>query len=205
MSPRGRPRSFDREAALREAMFVFWRGGYECASMTDLTTAMGIGSPSLYAAFGSKEALFREAVILYGDTFGSLTRRALAEQPTAHASISAMLHDNAANYTEPGRPHGCMVVLTGMNCSEPGVQDFLTVLRKNCHELIRDRLHKGVTDGDLPPATNIEAMSAFYNAVLNALSLQARDGADFKELTAIADGALAAWSSYAPAPRVSAG
>src|SRR4030081_2008822 len=111
MSPRGRPRSFDREEALRQAMYVFWELGYECASMNDLTTAMGIGSPSLYAAFGSKEALFREAVALYNEVEGEVPQQLLRDLPTAEAAIEALLRHYAQTYVDPARPTGCMVAL----------------------------------------------------------------------------------------------
>ncbi|WP_262338598.1 TetR/AcrR family transcriptional regulator, partial [Bordetella pertussis] len=91
MAERGRPRSFERTEALRQAMEVFWSKGYEGASLADLTSAMGINAPSLYAAFGSKEALFREAVQRYADTEGARTRRALLEAPDARAAIEGML------------------------------------------------------------------------------------------------------------------
>ncbi|MBF6482277.1 TetR/AcrR family transcriptional regulator, partial [Nocardia cyriacigeorgica] len=132
MAERGRPRAFDRDVALRRAMEVFWEHGYEGASMTDLTSAMGINSPSLYAAFGGKEALFREAIELYGRTEGGLTARALREEPTARAAIEAMLRDNAVAYTAPDKPHGCMVVLAGSTYTTrtESVREFLIDMRK---------------------------------------------------------------------------
>jgi AcrR family transcriptional regulator len=195
---RGRPRSFDREAALQKAMFVFWELGYECASMTDLTTAMGIGSPSLYAAFGGKEALFREAVTHYGATFGGMTDRALAEQATAREAVEAMLRDNAESYIRAEHPAGCMIVLAATNYTpgNQGVHDYLAELRRGCQETLRASLRQGVTDGELPSDTDVDGMAAFYITVLNGLSIQARDGAKANELTAVVNGAMAAWSGY---------
>jgi len=196
MSPRGRPRSFDRDAALRQAMLLFWERGYECASMADLTAAMEIGSPSLYAAFGSKEALFREAVVLYGQTAGSLTSRVLAEEPTARAAIEAMLRGNAEDYLRPGRPAGCMSVFGAFNCAHKGITEFMAGVRRGGRKLMRQRLRRGIDEGDLPAGADIDAMAAFYNATLMSLSLVARDGATAAELTAVVDGALAAWDSF---------
>ncbi|MCP9624306.1 TetR/AcrR family transcriptional regulator [Nocardia otitidiscaviarum] len=195
MAERGRPRAFDRDIALRRAMEVFWEHGYEGASMTDLTTAMGINSPSLYAAFGGKEALFREAVALYGRTEGGLTERALREEPTARAAIEAMLRDNARSYTTPGSPRGCMVVLAGSTYTtrNTAVRDFLIDMRRCTTEDIRRRLERGVADGDLPPDTDIDALAAFYATVLYGLSIQARDGVDDRELQRSIDTAMAAW------------
>jgi AcrR family transcriptional regulator len=179
-------------------MYVFWELGYECASMTDLTTAMGIGSPSLYAAFGGKEALFREAVALYGATFGGMTSRALTERPTAREAVEAMLRDNAESYVLPEHPAGCMIVLAATNYTpgNQGIHDYLTEMRRSSQESLRDRLRQGVADGELPPGTDVDGMAAFYITVLNGLSIQARDGAKASELTAVVDGAMAAWRGY---------
>lgn len=195
MAERGRPRAFDRAEALRRAMEVFWEHGYEGSSMSDLTAAMGINSPSLYAAFGGKESLFREAVELYGRTDGRYTDRALREEPTARGSIEAMLRDNAVAYTEHGKPHGCMVVLAGSTYTtrNANIRDFLIGKRRETTEDIRRRLDRGVADGDLPAGTDTAALAAFYATVLYGLSIQARDGASPAELTASIDCAMAAW------------
>ncbi|MGY1942159.1 TetR/AcrR family transcriptional regulator [Nocardia asiatica] len=198
MAERGRPRAFDRAEALRRAMEVFWEHGYEGASMSDLTAAMGINSPSVYAAFGGKEALFRAAIELYGRTDGGYTDRALREEPTARASIEAMLRDNAAAYTEENKPHGCMVVLAGSTYTtrNTSVRDFLIEKRRETTDDIRHRLDRGVAEGDLPAGTDTAALAGFYTTVLYGLSIRARDGATPAELTASIDCAMAAW----PAP-----
>lgn len=196
MSPRGRPRAFDRDEALRQAMLLFWERGYDGTSMADLTAGMRIGSPSLYAAFGNKQALFLQAVALYGATAGSLTTRVLSEEPTARAAVEAMLRGNAADYLRPGRPRGCMAVLAAINCSDPGIRAHMADRRRAGQELVRQRLRRGIGDGDLPAGVDVDAMAAFYNATLMSLSLLARDGATATDLTAVADGAMAAWAAY---------
>ncbi|MGK8523208.1 TetR/AcrR family transcriptional regulator [Nocardia asteroides] len=195
MAERGRPRTFDRAEALHRAMEVFWEHGYEGASMSDLTAAMGINSPSLYAAFGGKEALFRAAVELYGRTDGGYTARALREEPSARAAIEAMLRDNARAYTEENKPHGCMVVLAGSTYTtrNTSIRDFLIGKRRETTEDIRRRLERGVTEGDLPEGTDSAALASFYTTVLYGLSIQARDGASAAELTSAIDCAMAAW------------
>ncbi|WP_431970875.1 TetR/AcrR family transcriptional regulator [Nocardia sp. bgisy134] len=195
MAERGRPRAFDRSIALRRAMEVFWEHGYEGASMSDLTAAMGINSPSLYAAFGGKGALFREAIELYGRTDGGYTDRALREEPTARAAIEAMLRDNAAAYTVGDKPHGCMVVLAGATYTtrNTGVRDFLVDKRKETTDHIQARLRRGVDEGDLPAQTDTASLAAFYTTMLYGLSIQARDGAALDELTRSIDCAMAAW------------
>ncbi|WP_433632908.1 TetR/AcrR family transcriptional regulator [Nocardia sp. CA-120079] len=201
MAERGRPRAFDREVALRRAMEVFWEHGYEGSSMSDLTAAMGINSPSLYAAFGGKEELFRAAVGLYGETEGSYTARALREEPTARACIEAMLRDNATAYTHEDKPHGCMVVLAGSTYTTRSetIRDFLVEKRRETTEDIRERLDRGVAEGELPPNTDTAALAGFYTTVLYGLSIRARDGASHTELTRSIDCAMAAWPVSATA------
>ncbi|MCM6774334.1 TetR/AcrR family transcriptional regulator [Nocardia sp. CDC159] len=198
MAERGRPRAFDRDRALRRAMEVFWEHGFEGTSMSDLTAAMGINSPSLYAAFGSKEQLFREAVRLYGGTHGGYTARALREEPTARRSIEAMLRDNAVAYVEETTPRGCMVVLAGSTYTtrNTAVRDFLVDMRTQTKRDIRARLDRGVVEGDLPPDTDTADLAEFYATVLFGLSIQARDGADLPQLQRSIDRAMSAW----PAP-----
>ncbi|MGY0500418.1 TetR/AcrR family transcriptional regulator [Nocardia sp. FBN12] len=192
MAERGRPRGFDRDIALRRAMEVFWELGYDSASMSDLTTAMGINSPSLYAAFGDKEALFRAAVELYGRSEGSHTARALREQPTAYAAVEAMLRDNIATYTDPGVPNGCMVVLAGATYATrtASVREFLAEARRRTTADIRDRLDRGVVEGDLAPGTETASLAMLYSTVLYGLSIQARDGVSPDELSAAVDSAM---------------
>ncbi|WP_194835854.1 TetR/AcrR family transcriptional regulator [Nocardia sp. XZ_19_369] len=201
MADRGRPRAFDRTEVLRRAMEVFWEHGYEGSSMSDLTSAMGINSPSLYAAFGGKEALFREAVSLYGQTDGGYTDRALREEPTARAAMDAMLRDNAIAYTVEDKPHGCMVVLAGSTYTtrSESIRDFLIEKRRETTEEIRRRMDRGVAEGDLPADTNTAALAHFYATVLYGLSIQARDGASLEELTQSIDVAMAAWPAGATA------
>ncbi|WP_375546716.1 TetR/AcrR family transcriptional regulator [Streptomyces gossypii] len=203
---RGRPRSFDRGAALARAMETFWEHGYESTSMTALTSAMGINSPSLYAAFGSKEQLFREAVALYDATEGASVNRALTEEPTAHAAVATVLRENARAYTTAGRPSGCMIVLAATNCSEPNAaaQEYLAEWRRSGIEDLTRRLDQGVRDGELPAGTDASAVAHFYTAVLQGMSVQARDGASRADLERVADQAMTAWDAVTAQRRRSA-
>ncbi|WP_164018601.1 TetR/AcrR family transcriptional regulator [Pyxidicoccus trucidator] len=197
MTTRGRPRHFDRDAALRQAMQVFWERGYEGASLSDLTEAMGIKAPSLYAAFGCKEALFREAVELYDSVEGGATNRALQEAPTARAAVEAMLRDNVKEYVSPSKPSGCMIVLAAVagTAENQGVREFLAELRRGSTTAIQRRLDRGRAEGELPAGTDTSAMAGFYATVLQGLSIQARDGASLETMAAIVDCAMAAWDA----------
>lgn len=203
MRPRGRPRGFDRTEALRRAMEVFWARGYERASVGDLTAAMGIHSPSLYAAFGCKAALFREAVDLYDSVEGEATRSAF-QQPTARAAVEAMLCNNADAYTDPATPTGCMIVLADTTgpAGTDNVGALLAERRREGLEALQGRLEQGVADGDLPRGADTVGLAAFYTAVLQGLAVQARDGASRDTLQPIIDCAVSAWETVDQPPPV---
>jgi AcrR family transcriptional regulator len=205
MAERGRPRGFDRAAALQLAMESFWEHGYEGTSIGDLTARMGIRPPSLYAAFGSKEGLFREAVALYEDLEGVPPIRALHDAAMALEGIEAMLRANVRSYTVPGRPKGCMVVLaaTTYTPSTEGIRDFLAEQRRQGTVAVRERLARGQADGDVPPGADIGALAAYVMSVQFGLSVHARDGATREELDTVVDHALAGWDA-AVAARVAA-
>lgn len=202
MVARGRPRSFDRDAALAAAMKTFWQFGYEGASMAALTQAMGINSPSLYAAFGSKEALFKEAVRLYMATEDEKTRRTLSEQPTARGAIEAMLRRSVANLADPAGCRGCLLVLGDSNAAPEhgGIHQYLAQRRKEIQAAIEERIRRGVADGDVSGAANVKVVSAFLMTVLQGLSLRARDGASREAMLQVAEAALAAWDTLTQAP-----
>lgn len=196
MTQRGRPRSFDRQAALRQAMQVFWALGYEGATLNELQEAMGgIAPPSFYAAFGSKEELFREAVELYSRTLGAPMMKALEEGPTARDSIHALLVAAVESFCKPGLPRGCFLVFGAFNNlpSNKNVEDHVRGLRVRRQKAIQQRLQRGVEEGELPKNLDLVAMAAFYTTVIDGLAIQARDGVSRKALNFAVRCAMAAW------------
>ncbi|CAM4283422.1 TetR/AcrR family transcriptional regulator [Bordetella tumbae] len=191
---RGRPVSFDRDEVLGQAMGVFWAKGFAGASMSDLTAAMGIASPSLYAAFGSKESLYRAALEHYVALHKEVVRR-IMELPTAHESIEGLLRNAVTVFSRTDFPSGCMVEQTaGEACDmSPELVASLREMRAANDENFSARLRQGVEDGDVPAGTDIRAVAAFYATVHKGLSLSARGGTGSEELNSAVTSAMAAW------------
>jgi AcrR family transcriptional regulator len=203
----GRPREFDRDEALARARDAFWARGYEGTSMADLVSAMGIASARIYAAFGSKEELFREAVALYTETEGVRIWDAVQAMPTAREAVEAVLRATAEAFTTPGKPAGCLVVLGAVHC-EPGNEGVCAELREHRARNVvslRQRLERAVAAGELPADTDCEAVASFYATVQQGLSLQARDGASRESLLAIVRCAMMAWDGLTSAGARGAG
>jgi AcrR family transcriptional regulator len=191
----GRPRAFDREQALEAAMRLFWRKGFEATSMTDLCDAMGVRSPSLYAAFGSKEALYLEALDHYVQGGGPPVWDALAQGKTARESVEALLLAGAKSLPESRAcPAGCMAMLAAISDEWPAaIAATARKIRGDMLGMFRSRLEAGAANDELAPSTDIEALSRFYLGVFQGMTVQARDGASSAELEAIAHAAMAAW------------
>lgn len=197
MAERGRPRSFDRQAALERAMELFWERGYQAAAMSDLTEAMGINSPSLYAAFGSKEELYREAVQHFAATESDDILAPLQNAPTARAAIEGYLMASAKTFTRPGRPPGCMVVLSAVNAIGVGDETnrILREMRAGSVSMIEERLRRAIAEVELPASLDPHPIASYYVTVQQGMSIQARDGASRQMLEMIVQGAMAAWDA----------
>ena len=197
MATIGRPREFDRGAALDAAMVLFWRKGFAATSMNDLCDAMDVRSPSLYAAFGSKEALYLEAIQRYVEVFGPPVWDGLAEGATARAGVENLLLAATESLPEShGTPGGCMAALAAV-CDEwpAGIAQVVRKIRAEMLGMLRSRLEAGVANGELPATTDIEGLSRFYLSVYQGMAVQARDGAGAPELRSVVAAAMSAWPS----------
>lgn len=190
----GRPLSFDRDTALHQAMLLFWRSGYEGTSLNDLTTAMGVTAPSIYAAFGDKRRLFLEAVDRY--LSGPLTAGSIiADAATAREAAADLLQASVVGFTGSDTPAGCLLASATISCSTAAmdIQQALAARRGGIEAALRARILKAVATGELPARTDADALAGNVMAVIQGLSTLARDGASREKLTRIARMAMAAW------------
>ncbi len=190
----GRPREFDRETALQIAVKLFCKYGYEGVSIADLTQAMNISPPSLYAAFGGKEALYREALDSYRQHKNQLH---FGSAGSYRDEVATLLRDTVRAATEPGYPAGCMVVAGMLNCAaeNQSLASTLADLRNaQCHGFA-EHIEAAVERGELAADTDIKALSRYLTALVQGIAIQARDGASQAELYAMVDIAMSHWPS----------
>ncbi|CAB3762199.1 TetR/AcrR family transcriptional regulator [Paraburkholderia humisilvae] len=176
--PRGRPREFDRRAALRSAMETFWLRGFDACSISELGDAMGINPPSLYAAFGSKEALFREAVELYVDAEGGAAMRQLHAHESVRDGLRAMFRTSAELFTGKRPAKGCMIFLGGMSVSaeHEDLRAYLRSLRRKASTAIAERFTQAKMGGELAADADPKALASLCITVFAGLSVEAADG-----------------------------
>ena len=193
---RGRPREFCTDTALAAALRVFWSKGYEGASMADLCEAMGITKPSLYAAFGNKEQLFRKALDLYETEKLGYVAQALAA-PTSRECAERMLRGAVENQTSSCEPRGCLGVISSVACGSEAVSIRECVLErgKSARLALVERLHRAKDDGDLPASVDVEGLTSMLYALLQGMAVQAGAGATRDELMRMVDTALLVWPS----------
>lgn len=195
---RGRPRSFDREAALEAATRLFWDKGYAATSISDLTRELGIGAPSLYAAFGSKDALYAEALDHYARRYDSLVWGGFDAAATAREAAKAYLCDSASALTacSASIPRGCMVTLSAASSEGPvALGECLRTARGNIHTRLLGRFEQAVSDGEIAASVDVAALARFLQTVQAGMSILARDGASRADLAAVAEVALAGWDA----------
>ncbi|WP_277189013.1 TetR/AcrR family transcriptional regulator [Caballeronia sp. BR00000012568055] len=187
--PRGRPRAFDREAALERALDVFWSKGYDTCSMSDLIEHMGINSPSLYAAFGSKEDLYREALDHYANGEGGAALRALQSHESAREGLRAMYRASIELFTRFQKPRGCMLFLGAMSIApeHAELRAYLQKRRRRASAAVAGRLARAVEHGELPAGTDTQALATLCSTLFAGLSIQAHDGVRKNALFAAID------------------
>ncbi|QTO56288.1 TetR/AcrR family transcriptional regulator (plasmid) [Duffyella gerundensis] len=185
--PKGRPRSFDREQALKKALDLFWRKGFEPASVAELCSAMEINPPSLYSAFGNKARLFIEAVNYYERVYWQATWARLEETQEITEAIDRFFSEAADILLSPSAPCGCMVVLAAINVSAESadVVKAVSVLRQDGKDLFEKRLARAVQEKQLPAKTNTAALATVLNTLLEGMSIEAKDGASIESLKSI--------------------
>lgn len=195
LSPiKGRPREFDLDEALSAALRVFWRNGYEAASMTELTAAMGITKPSLYAAFGNKEALFHKALDLYEREKLAYMTSAL-EAPTARGVAERLLRGALAMQTSTCDPKGCLGVISVAACGieAESIKAEVMKRRASSEAAIIQRFERAIADGDVPEGLSAPALVRFLIALMQGIALQGGSGATCGELEQLVDTSLAVW------------
>jgi AcrR family transcriptional regulator len=190
----GRPREFDLDNALDRALLVFWRNGYEGASISDLTEAMGINPPSLYAAFGNKEGLFRKVVDRYVERHACFWEVARAA-PTARAMVEHLLRASADFVTDEANPKGCLFVRGPMACSEAAnkIRDELVTRRATGEAMLRERLERAVNEGEMSHELDPADYARYIMTVLEGMSVQAAGGASRDDLHKVAEMTLRSW------------
>jgi AcrR family transcriptional regulator len=191
---RGRPRAFNIDDAIQRAMHVFWKKGYEGASMSELTEAMGINAPSLYAAFGSKEGLFRKVLERYGEGPAAYVMESL-NAPTARAVAELRLYGAVEVMTDSKHPWGCMAVQAAVACGESAdpIREELISARFGTQEALRRRLERAKAEGDLPADSDPAELASYISTLVNGISVQAASGVSRDELRRVVRTALRAW------------
>jgi AcrR family transcriptional regulator len=190
----GRPRAFDIDKALDRALKVFWRKGYEGATLPDLTKAMGINRPSLYAAFGNKETLFKRAIDRYVEGPSSYVGEALRE-PTVRGVVEKLLHGTIALTTDSKNPRGCFMVQGALVCGDAAnaLRREMARRRRALEAALCERFERAAADGDLPPHSSPADLARYIVSVMHGIAVQAAGGAESAELERVAEIAMRVW------------
>ena len=195
-APRGRPRGFDPDDALTAALKVFWLRGFEGASLTDLTDAMGINRASMYSVFGNKEELFRQALDLYEREKQAFIRAAL-EAPTARLVAEALLRGSLDIQTSASDPSGCLKVMSSVSCSQQSqsVRAEIIARRLDDETALTAQLVQAQAEGDLPSGVDPTGLAKCLYAIIQCMAVQAASGASRQELERLIETSLSIWPS----------
>ncbi|WP_221798957.1 TetR/AcrR family transcriptional regulator [Oceanobacter mangrovi] len=197
MARTGRPRAFDRDDAVSKAMNLFWEKGFESTSLADLRETLGkMSSASFYAAFGSKQALYKECLERYVQSCGAASSVLDDNLMSPRECMQTMLYDTISMQTSPLSPSGCMAVLSGLNCLDENkeVEALTRQVRKDTRDAIQRCVIRGFEQGQLPQTMNVEAYTLMLDCFVKGISLQARDGLSGQVLKEAADQLLDCWS-----------
>jgi AcrR family transcriptional regulator len=194
---RGRPRTFDLDEALDRAVEVFWKHGFQDASLHELTAAMGLSKPSLYAAFGDKEALYLKTLERYVARLVERHAAALDGEADGRRAVHGFLRSLAAMLADPDLPGGCFIINGTADCGgstiPASVELALREALQGSETMVRERLLRALRDGDLPSAADPEAMAAMFASIIAGLAVMAKSGAPMAKLNTVIDAAMAVW------------
>jgi len=183
MPPAGRPRTFDRDAALTRAMHVFWEKGFEGTTMADLVKTIGVKAPSVYAAFGNKDAIFKEAVALYNGLVAEGPLKEL-KAPTIYEAVKNSLHKNVEFFTNPATPSSCLVMSAAINCApeNKGHVDDLRQNRAYYKDAFRQRFELAIKDGQLLDGADAKSLAEYFTTFVQGMAIRAKDGSTKSDL-----------------------
>jgi AcrR family transcriptional regulator len=202
-SERGRPRTFDIDHALDRAVEVFWKHGYQDASLHDLTEAMGLSKPSLYAAFGDKEALYLKGLQRYLSLLIARHAATLNEEPDGRAALVGFLRSLAGMLTDPALPGGCFIINGTADCGgstiPASVELALRSALQGTETMVLERLKRAQKDGQLPPGMTPEALASLFGSLIAGMAVQAKSGVGEAKLMTVIETAMTMWPK-APAP-----
>ncbi|GES49841.1 MULTISPECIES: TetR/AcrR family transcriptional regulator [Rhizobium] len=195
---RGRPPAFDRETVLAAARDTFWKHGYDGSSIADLTAAMGITPQSLYAAFGSKAELYRETLDQYRRMPRPEPGNPFQDKVNTVTAFERFLTNSAKIFTAPEHPKGCMISTAVLNCAEENepIAHHVASMRLQTLDIFTARIERGIAEGDMRPDADARSLARFLGAIVQGMSVQARDGATTDELLALLSHALNELKTY---------
>ncbi|MCV4231518.1 TetR/AcrR family transcriptional regulator [Virgibacillus sp. LDC1] len=198
MARTGRPRAFNRDEAVAAAMLLFWEHGYESTSLAQLRAAMGdISAASFYAAFESKESLFREVMDQYISTYGQVSESFRDTSLTSKTAIEQGLRQSARMQTESSHPLGCLLILSAVNCSpeQQHIREMLAKERARVNGWLKGCIERAVVNGELPGSTDIPMLVTLFETFLQGISTQARDGVSYEALDAAITQLMSVWDA----------